>query len=229
MRVVEVHGVRFYVTPFGKFPSVTSILSLVPKPALEEWKRRMGKDAKRIAAEAAVIGTVCHYRILNRYSIRQLEPPTVHLPWKDSLEWLEELNYRAELAEQMWEEAVKDADLTPLYVEHTLVSREHRFAGTFDLLAKIKDFNVLIDLKTSKELWDTYKLQLGAYYILCKENGINVDLGMLVGLHPFERDNPTLKAYSVLLSKSELKAKGKEFLKLVEEFYRSKLSQCASL
>lgn len=227
MKVTEIKGIRFYETPFGKFPSVTSILSLVPKPALEVWRQRV-KNADKIAAEAAVIGTVCHYRILNRYAIRQLEPPSVHLPWRDSLEWLEELNYRAELAEQMWQELVKDTDLTPLYVEHTLVSREYRFAGTFDLLARINGSNVLIDLKTSKELWETYRLQLGAYYVLCRENGINVDLGMLVGLHPFERNNPQLKAYSVLLSKSELVAKGKEFLKLVEEFYRSKLSLCAS-
>jgi len=216
VKVETVNGFRFYVTSFGRLPSVTTILSLVPKPALERWRDRLGEEADKISAEAAVVGSVCHFRILNKLSIRQLDPPAIFLPWKDSLEWLEELNYRAEIAEQMWHDLTANIDLTPLYVEHTLISRKHRFAGTLDLLARIYGKNVLIDLKTSKELWETYKLQLGAYYLLCEENNINVDMGMLVKLHPFE----PISSGTVWLSRKELENYGKEFLVLVDEFYR---------
>ena len=220
MKVEHENGIRYYVTDEGKFVSVTSVLSILPKPELDAWRAMVGKEeADRMARERAVIGSVCHYRILSKYSIRSLEPPTIHLPWKDLREWLEELNYRAELCEMMWQEAIDSIDLEPLYVEHTLVSHRHRFAGTFDMLARIFDKDVLIDLKTSKELWEEYKLQLAAYTILCKENGINVDVGMLVKLHPFEEDNSSLKAETVWLNGRELDSYGEKFLDLVREFY----------
>ena len=225
MKVEYENGIRYYVTDEGKFVSVTSVLSILPKPELDAWRAMVGREeADRIARERAVIGSVCHHRILSKYSIRSLEPPAIHLPWKDLREWLEELSYRAELCEMMWQEAIDSIEFEPLYVEHTLVSHRHRFAGTFDMLAKIFDKDVLIDLKTSKELWEEYKLQLAAYAILCRENGINVDVGMLVKLHPFEEDNPSLKAETVWLNGKELDNYGEKFLDLVEVFYEEKES-----
>jgi len=220
-RIRTEENLRYYEIDGKKYYSVTSILAAtLEKPELDAWRAMVGKEeADRIARERAVIGSVCHYRILSKYSIRQLEPPAVFLPWKEQDEWLEELSYRAELCEMMWQEAVASIDLEPLYVEHTLVSHKHRFAGTFDMLAKIFDKDVLIDLKTSKELWEEYRLQLGAYAILCRENGINVDVGMLVKLHPFEEDNPSLKAETVWLNGKELDNYGEKFLTLVREFY----------
>jgi len=217
----EKNNLRYYEIDGKKYYSVTSILvATLEKPELEAWRAMVGKEeADRIARERAVIGSVCHHRILSKYSIRSLEPPAIHLPWKDLREWLEELNYRSELCEMMWQEAIDSIDLEPVYIEHTLVSHRHRFAGTFDMLARIFDKDVLIDLKTSKELWEEHKLQLAAYAILCKENGINVDMGMLVKLHPFEEDNSSLKAETVWLSERELDSYGVRFLALVREFY----------
>ena len=223
-RIRTEENLRYYEIDGKKYYSVTSILAAtLEKPELDAWRAMVGKEeADRMARERAVIGSVCHYRILSKYSIRSLEPPTIHLPWKDLREWLEELNYRGELCEMMWQEAIDSIDLEPLYVEHTLVSHRHRFAGTFDMLARIFDKDVLIDLKTSKELWEEYKLQLAAYAILCRENGINVDMGMLVKLHPFEEGNPSLKAETVWLNGRELDSYGEKFLDLVREFYEEK-------
>jgi len=213
MECITENGIRYYITPEGRFPSVTSILSLLPKPALENWRTILGKEADKIAAERAVVGSVCHYRILSRYSIRLIEPPKVFLPWKDLEKWLKELNMRAEICEILWDEL--SIDLEPLYVEHSLVSRKHRFAGTLDLLAEIDGENVIIDLKTSKEVWKEYELQLAAYTIMCEENGINVDYGMIVKLHPFN----DVESDIIKLDKKRLDERGKEFLDLVVMFY----------
>lgn len=219
MNIITKNGYRFYFFENQKFPSVTTILNAtLERPELEIW-REITPDADKIAAEAAVIGSACHYRILSRYSIRQLEPPTVYLPWKNLERWIEEIAYRSELAEVMWNETIDGISFEPLYVEHSLISREHRYAGTFDLLAEIEGKRVLIDLKTSKELWSEYKLQLGAYYLLCEENGLEVDVGMLVGLHPFETENPALKPETIWLNRKELKEYGSKFTELVREFY----------
>jgi len=222
MKVETVNGLRYYVIDGQSFPSVTSILSLLPRPELEMWRKMVGEEeAEKIAQERSVIGKAAHFRILSKYSLRALELPSVYLPWKNTIEWLKEINYRCELAHVMWQEVIDGIDFEPLYVEHSLVSRKHRFAGTFDLLAKIYDKNTLIDLKTSKELWESYKLQLGAYYLLCIENKLKVDLGMLIGLHPFLEENPDLKAKTVWLNRKELEEYGRRFLKLVEKFYES--------
>jgi len=219
--IIVENGIRYYVFDERKYPSVTSILSILPKPELILWREMVGKEeAEKIAQERAVIGRCVHHRILQRYSIRQLEPPAIYLPWKnDLLEWINEIGYRNELAELMWQEAINGIDFEPLYVEHALVSRRHKFAGTFDLLAEIHGKNVLIDLKTSKELWDSYKLQLGAYYLMCKEHGLKVDMGMLIGLHPFIEENPDLKPKSVWMNRRELEKCSEKFLGLVERFY----------
>ena len=57
----NVNGKRHYVTPDGKFPSITSVLSAFPKPELYEWRRRVGEDeANRITRTSASRGTSFH-------------------------------------------------------------------------------------------------------------------------------------------------------------------------
>lgn len=207
-----------------RYPSVTSILAktLPESPELQLWKRIHGEEeAKRIMQERAVIGSCVHFIILSKYSIRTLEAPVIALPWKrDVAEWLQEIGYRTELSLAMWEEAIAKIKFEPLFVEHSLISRKYRFAGTFDLLAKIYDKNILFELKTSKELWNSHKIQLALYDILCRENDIRVDLGVLVSLHPFpEEGNPSLKPKTVWLNRKELDMYGKKGLELVKEFW----------
>ena len=37
-----INGKRHYITPKGKFPSITSVLGAFPKKALMEWRKRVG-------------------------------------------------------------------------------------------------------------------------------------------------------------------------------------------
>jgi len=55
---------RLYVTPHGRFPSVTSILSVLKDPnddGLEAWRKRVGREeADRITQEASDRGNALH-------------------------------------------------------------------------------------------------------------------------------------------------------------------------
>ena len=53
---------RFYVTPDGDFPSITTVLSIRNKKGLYEWRKRVGNDvANHIARTAAARGTSIHH------------------------------------------------------------------------------------------------------------------------------------------------------------------------
>ena len=51
-----------------------------------------------------------------------------------------------------------------------------KFAGTYDMLAKINGKTILIDHKTSKEIHDKLlSVQFAGYNELCEANGIKID------------------------------------------------------
>src|SRR6185436_10771500 len=58
-------GGRVYNTPNGhQVPSVTTILNMLPKDGLIEWRARIGdEEADRITSEACEIGTNMHDRL----------------------------------------------------------------------------------------------------------------------------------------------------------------------
>lgn len=58
----DTEGGRFYVLPSGqKVPSVTTVLSWHKKPALQEWRNRVGEEeANRVSKKASTRGTKLH-------------------------------------------------------------------------------------------------------------------------------------------------------------------------
>ena len=64
IEVVE-NSPRYYKLGDELFPSVTTVLSFFPSQELMEWIKAVGEpEARRIAAERAVIGRKIHYLIL---------------------------------------------------------------------------------------------------------------------------------------------------------------------
>jgi hypothetical protein len=54
-------GGRIYDTPLGPFPSITTVLSRIPKPALKQWEKNVGKtEADRVRGVASRRGTRIH-------------------------------------------------------------------------------------------------------------------------------------------------------------------------
>jgi hypothetical protein len=147
---------RFYYPPTGeKYPSVTTVLSIMEKDGLEKWKKSVGEEqAARIVTQAGIRGTEAHliaeeyidnkpdYAVgkmpINMFTFNQIKPLLdKHL---DNI-WFQE---------------------APLY------SHFIRVAGRVDLVAEWNGKLSIIDFKTSrkpkKREWITnYFLQTAFY------------------------------------------------------------------
>lgn len=169
----------------GLFPSVTSILSVIAKPALESWKieqgilsalsldrnkdeslnhfaKRIVDNMKSVAAEAPTFGTKVH-RVLERYNMNRDEPDK-----DDELyDWFKEY--------KLW----FDQYITKVYnAETVLVNKQHGYAGTVDLIADhVQWGKCVIDFKTQNikkraRFYETWIYQLAAYQ-QCVEGSTN--------------------------------------------------------
>lgn len=157
----------YYLVDGERLPRVTTVLTVLAKPGLESWKRRIGIDeANRISREAAELGTRVHAVLerLNRGEPYEADPEMA--PFVDA--------YRG------WFESAVDQVLA---VEQFLVHRAHGYAGTADLVVRLKDGRtVLVDLKTSNSIDGTYRLQTAAYVDALHEADWECDGRVIVNL-----------------------------------------------
>ena len=62
LKTKTINKKRFYVTPEGYYPSITTVLSNRKKEGLWEWRKRVGADvANYVARTAAARGTKVHH------------------------------------------------------------------------------------------------------------------------------------------------------------------------
>ena len=191
---------RFYHIEGEDLPSVTTILGAIAKPALIKWAENTAKAATMDAAadlyvdlakvngavpmsrpaylatlerrigdarateremqKALEIGSQTHALI--EWSLKQaLGQVTTRPATTPAAEW-------AFMAYQDW---AKSVDLQPIFVEQTVWSTTHGYAGTLDLVAKVNGKVTLIDFKTSKACYAEYDLQSVAYQHALDEMG----------------------------------------------------------
>lgn len=176
-----VDGKRFYHVGTELFPSVTTVLSSIEKPGLEEWKKRTGvEEANKIMNLAARRGTSAHklWEEYLRNDPKYAEgamPSTIHL-FKQLQPWL-------------------DRNIDFLYGnEIALFSRSLRTAGRCDAVGSVNNRPAIIDFKTSTkkknvEWIENYFLQVSCYAIMFEEMyGIVVeDAYILIAV---EEDHP---------------------------------------
>lgn len=63
----EIDGRRYYITPQeNKYPSITTLLGCVSKPALDRWRASLGEEAEVISKYACDVGTNLH-EVVERY------------------------------------------------------------------------------------------------------------------------------------------------------------------
>jgi hypothetical protein len=207
---------RFYEIDGERLPSVTHILQVIGKPALINWaanqertlcldaaadfyldclkaqpmsrasfvlslESRIGKQKahKRELDKAGEIGSQAHALI--EWNLRQSlgqrmgpEPRVV-----DAAQW-------AFMAFQDWANSVA---LKPLYIEQTVFSKMHGYAGTMDLLALVNGVPTLIDFKTGKAIYAEAHLQNVAYQSALVEMGhAGAQGGLIVRLPKVDSD-----------------------------------------
>lgn len=189
--IANSRGAQRYKTPEGEFPRVTSILKVVgtgteglikwsaneerkacleaagkidrrqaaswsDREFVEEVEKRLGpaRQHQRLVSKAADIGTAAHemvaWTLRGEAGVPQGDKPEV----SDKSEW----------AFMAWEDWWKGSGLKIVRVEQPVWDPELGYAGTIDAVVEHPDRGLgVIDLKTSKGIYDTHHLQVAAY------------------------------------------------------------------
>lgn len=192
---------------YNGYPSVTTVLGMMDPNKdfiLAKWRKKLiqqGFDPDEVTENYAKVGTACHYAILSRLTIDEIEPPN----WK-----LEEYPLHCEEyvnnALMMWN--ILTAGNPPVldisdakceqYHKHDVEGEQ--FAGIYDLYALCNGKRTLFDLKTSPRARDSYFLQLGAYSMFFP---VMPEKAGIINICPDNR-NPTLQPHVSMLNQEEL-------------------------
>lgn len=184
-----------YVIDGLEYPRITTIISVLRKPGLERWRGKVGNDAAdKRSHESTEFGTRLH-EACHLVNLGELVDCDADLDQHVSAyaDW-----FAASVA------AVIGA-------ERQVVSRRHRFAGTADLIAEMRDGSrAVIDLKTSASCGHDYRLQLSAYQLALEEDGIQAERRLIVRLprqepgalyvHEFDRCDEDREAFMACLA-----------------------------
>ncbi len=151
-----------------RLPSVTTVLSILNKPALLDWAWKLGlegKDYKAVRDQAADIGTLAHGMIMAHLTKSEFDKSEYSPQDIDKAE-------NCLLKYWDWEGSHK---VEVIYCEKPLVSTQYRFGGTIDCFAMVDGKPTLIDHKTGKAIYGEYFYQLAAYKQLLWENGYDIE------------------------------------------------------
>ena len=157
-----VDGKRYYKTPAGNLPSVTTVLGQKLKnPGLEAWKARVGEEeAKRVSTQAAGRGSAVHL-LCEKYLSNDPDYKRGAMPF--NLVTFSSIKKHLDLC------------IGTVYgLEVPLWSKKLGTAGRTDLLAGWLGVNSVIDFKTSKrkkeeEDIQSYFLQATVYSMMAEE------------------------------------------------------------
>lgn len=172
---VTLNNGRLYKTPQGKtYPSITTVLGVRNKGALQEWRARVGEvEAARVAHHASSRGTALHSaaeRYLNNEDQYFSEGEMPHVKSMFA-------SIRPVIDDYIDNVCMQEA---PLYSDHL------GLAGRVDLVADFDGRRSIIDFKTSSRVKavdeiDSYFLQMAAYAIMFEERtGVPVSQGVIV-------------------------------------------------
>ena len=154
-----------YITEDGKrVPGVTTILGVIAKPALVRWANKMGLDGidtNKYVDRLADIGTLAHYLI--QCKLTNVEP--------DLSTWSPEQLDKATNSVKSFDAWAGQHAIEVIDTELALVSEKYRYGGTVDILARVDGVEGVVDLKTSKAIYDEHLYQAAAYHQLARENG----------------------------------------------------------
>ncbi|MEU1074308.1 MULTISPECIES: hypothetical protein [unclassified Streptomyces] len=201
VRTLKRGASRFYIDPDDgdvKVPGVTSVGSMLPKDFLTFWAAKEAAEAavsnwdivselikrdpkgavdylknahRRKTTAASDLGSAAH-DIFERMSRgEKINDRSVHMDLKPFVRWFRE--FLAEIKPRF------------LYLEETVWSDTHKYAGSFDAIAEVDGEVVLLDWKTSARVYDSVALQLSAYRyadrIILAESGESVPVPATVG------------------------------------------------
>lgn len=149
---------------------VTTALGIMNKPALLAWawaEGKAGRDFRKVKDQAADIGTLAHF--LCECHLKGIEADTSEFSPADLS--------KAENAVIKFMTWWDKEGFTLVASESQLISEQLEYGGTLDIVAKDKEGVLhLIDIKTSKAIYEEYWFQVAAYRKLWNENNLPENL-----------------------------------------------------
>ena len=171
---------RVYQTITGlKYPSVTSVLSMMDKSSLYEWRKRVGEEeANRVSARAARRGTAIH-SLCEEYLYGKNPEPSM---------------FDAQVFNSIKPHLDKIDNIHAL--ESKLYSDYLRVAGTVDCIAEFDGRLSVIDFKTSRRLKSRedipgYFIQTAAYAVAFEER-TGIPVSRLVIIMAVDDEQPLI-------------------------------------
>ena len=168
---------------------VTTVTGVMNKPALVKWANGLGLrgiDSTTYVDALAGVGTCAHLMVTD--GLMDLSPDLGSFS-RDQIDLAENCVVK-------WHYWKDSHDLKPIFVEKPLVSDKYGYGGTCDIYCELDGKKTLIDLKTSKGIYDEMFTQVTAYGVLLKENGYDVEQAMIVriGRNDDEGTEPEVKS-----------------------------------
>jgi genome maintenance exonuclease 1 len=161
--VVEENGRRLYVTPSGqKYPSITTVLSILNQKSIQKWRERVGEEeANRISTRAAGRGTRIH-KMCEDYLNNVLQESIDKYSYWDRLMFD---SMRIIFDEFIGKVRVQEASLYSDFM---------RVAGRVDCIAEFDGKLSVIDFKTAakpkeERYIENYFMQTAGYAVMFEE------------------------------------------------------------
>ena len=208
-------GKRLYYTPAGNAPSVTTILSTLPNPGLDEWRERVGEEeARRVSKEATDIGSAMH---------DMLESYVSDVPFEAKGIPEEKIATKMFRAVRM----LGLRHLSEVWGVEVALHYEALFAGRTDLVGVYKGKPSIIDYKTAKyfkkdEWIHEYFLQTAAYAIahdwMFPDFKITQAV-LLLGTRPNPEYQVPPKCQVVIVDTDKLEQHKDEWIEVLEGYY----------
>lgn len=167
-------GGRWYLTSYGPYPSITTILGFTEPPektaSLENWRNSLGiEKANEVSKKATDHGTNVHLLAERYLKKEKIDAPINEQPVpQPDIAAFNALKLKLDKIDEIWGQEV------------ALYSTELEVAGRCDLVGKYKGVPVIVDFKTAsrvkgrKDIHD-YELQL-LFYALAHNQMHNTDI-----------------------------------------------------
>ena len=173
MRKTTESGRKYYTPEGNAYPSITTVLSIVGKDSIQEWRKRVGEEeANRISGQATTRGTAVH-KLAEDYLNNVENWKEGHMP-ANLFSFTQIKQILDERVNNVW------------FQEEFLYSDKLKCAGQVDCIAEFDGQLSIIDFKTSrkpkKAEWITnYFIQASFYAAAFYERtGIPIKQGVIV-------------------------------------------------
>lgn len=224
-------GARWYTINEQEFPSVTTILSVIGKPALIAWSAKVEREMVTSASLGLYRDThgtpkMSDLAYLNSLQTR-LGKEKAHskelakagdigsqahklIEWNLRASLMQEagpspaVTDKATWAFMAWEDWKKSVNLKPVYIEQTVWSITYGFAGTMDLFAEVNGKLAVIDWKTGKAIYPEAYLQNAAYRHALREMGHGDPVQGIIVRLPKNTEDPEFEAKLIEETEAEL-------------------------